>query len=255
MAAGITWIYADSDADTPAQTKTASGLSFTAGDRILVVGFAFAAGHGSTHAMGADDSATTNNPTWSVLVSSAYNTLSSSSFPTRMTMILSDELTANETFDVTLDWQTGSANDYYGVMGVARVTGSTGVLVRSGSDIGAYRDDDALCTFSPAGAAASGNLVVMAVGHGGPAPYTYDTPPTNFAQISGSTSTTTGNAGMSAISSITTTASSVAWGYEAATNDAEFMCACAIELEAAGGGGGAKAPPIRRDALRSSIVR
>ena len=249
MAAGITWLYADSDADTAAQTKTASGLSFLTGDRILVVGFAFSGGHGSTHAMEVTDNAATNNPTWTTLVSSAYNTLSSASFPTRMTMILSDQLTADETFDITLDWQSGSANDYYGVMGVAQVTGTTGTLVRSGSDIGAYRDDDALCTFSPAGSAASGNLVVMAVGHGGPAPYTYDTPPANFAQIPGSTSTTTGNAGMSAISSITTTASSVAWGYEAATNDAEFMCACAIELQAAGGGGAASPPSRRRRPL------
>src|SRR5574343_639614 len=239
MAAAITWLYADSDADTPAQTKTASGLSCSAGDRILVVGFAFAAGHGSTHNMTVDDSAPPNNPTWTTLATSAYNTTSSSAFPTQMRMILSSELTASETFNVTIDWQTGSANDYYGVLGVARVTGITGTLVRSGTDIGAYRDDDALCTFSPAGSAASGNLVVMAVGHGGPAPYTYDTPPTNFTQISGSTSTTTGDAGMSAISSITTTASSVAWGYEAATNDAEFMCAVAVELEAAAGGGGA----------------
>lgn len=251
--AGITWLYADSDADTAAQTKTASGLSFLAGDRILVVGFAFSGGHGSTHNMGVTDNASTNDPTWSTLVSSAYNTLSSSAFPTRMTMLLSSELTADETFDVTIDWQTGSANDYYGVLGVARVTGTTGTLVRSGSDIGAYRDDDASCSLG--GAAASGNLVVMAVGHGGPAPYTYDTPPANFAQISGSTSTTTGNAGMSAISSTTTTASSVAWGYEANTNDAEFMCACAIELEASGGGGGTKAPAPRRRRIPHLIGR
>lgn len=244
MAAGITWLYADSDGDTAAQTKTASGLSFLTGDRILVVGFAYSGGHGSTHAMGVTDNASTNNPTWSTLASSATNTLSSSAFPTKLVLLISDELTADETFDITIDWQTGSTNDYYGALGVARITGTTGVLVHSDDDIGAYRDDDATCTF--AGAATSGNLVAMVVGHGGPAPYTYDTPPANFAQISGSTSTTTGDTGFSAISSITTTASSVSWGYEANTNDADFMCAVALELEASGGGGGAASPPSRR---------
>lgn len=238
MAAGITWLYADSDADTAMQTKTASGLAFSAGDRILVVGWGYSNGNGSTHNMGVTTTASANTVTWSTLVSSAYNTLSSAAFPTRMTVLLSSELTANETFDVTLDFQTGSANTYYPVMGVARVTGTTGTLVRSGSDIGGYRDDDASCALG--GAATSGNLVVMAIAHGGPAPYTYDSVPANFAQISGSTSTTTGDAGMSAISSITTTASTIAWGYEAASNNADFMCACAIELEASGGGGAPK---------------
>jgi hypothetical protein len=232
--ADITWLYSDSDADTPAGEKTASGLSFLAGDRILVVGYAYSNGNGSTHAMGVTDNAATNNPTWSVLASSAYNTLSSSAFATRMTILLSDELTADETFSVTLDYQTGSGNTYYGVMGVARVTGITGVLVRSGSDIGAYRDDDATCALG--GAVASGNLALMVLGMSGPAPFTVDTVPTDFTQVTGSTSTTTGDTGITAIKSTSTTASSISWGYEAASNDADFMCAVAIELAAAAGG-------------------
>jgi hypothetical protein len=253
MPAAITWIYSDSDADTAAQTKTASSLAFTAGDRILVVGYAFSNGTGSTHAMGCTSTASTNTVTWSTLVSSAYNTLGSSSFPTRMTVLLSSELTANETFDVTLDYQTSSTNTYYGVMGVARVTGTTGVLVRSGSDIGGYRDDDASCSMG--GAITSGNLAVMVLGMYGPTPFTLDTVPTNFAQISGSTSTTTGDTGISAISSITATASSIAWGYEAASNNAEHMCACAVELEASGGGAATSRVPRRHRRLNHLIGR
>ena len=253
MPAGITWLYSDSDADTPAADKTASSLAFQAGDRILVVGYAYSNGNGSTHNMGVTTSAVTNTITWPISISSAYNTLSSSAFPTRMTVLLSSELTADETFNVTLDYQTSSGNTYYGVMGVARVTGITGTVVRSGSDIGAYRDDDA--SIALGGAITSGNLALMILGMSGPTPFTLDTIPTNFAQVASSASTTTGDTGIVAISSITATASTIAWGYEAATNDADFMCAVALELEASGGGGGTKALPIKRNPIRSLIVR
>lgn len=215
--AGVTWLHASGDGATAAQTRTASGLAFTAGDRVLVWGFAMSNGNGDVYVPGVTSTAATNSPTWSALATCATNTTSSSAFCTKLVAFISDALTANETFDITFDPQTGSANTYFISMGVARLT-SVGAVVQTSTDIGTnFNDSSAVCT--PAGAATSGNLVVMVVAGAGAGTPTYDTPPTNFALISGAGFGPTGNFHGNAVSSTTTTATSFAWGFTSSGGD------------------------------------
>ena len=229
--AGVTWLHASGDGATAVQTRTASSLAFTAGDRVLVVGMAMSNGNGDVFAGGVTSTASTNSPTWSALATCATNTTSSSAFCTKLVAFISDALTANETFDVTFDPQTGSANTYFQALGVARLT-SVGAVVQAGTDISSnFNDSTTLVT--PAGAATSGNLVVMVIaGAGGTAP-TYDTPPSTFSTVSGSTMTPTGNMHFSAIASTTATASSFAWGFTSTGSDYN-MAAFSAELADAG---------------------
>ncbi len=242
MAAGITWLYADSDGDTAAATKTAAGLAFTAGDIALVVGFAIPDGHGDSFSMGVTDNASTNNPTWSTLATGATNTYDNVNYPAKLVLIVSDALTANETFDVTIDYHTGNAQQYYGVLGVARLTGVTGALVQAAvSNIGGFRDDDGSCTFGSAPTA--GSLQLAVVGHiSGDDTVTWDTPPTNFTQVTGSTASSVGSMGISAISSTTATSTTVAWGFEDGTTDTLGINMLLVELAASGGAPSTEAP-------------
>ncbi|MEZ5409594.1 MAG: hypothetical protein R2761_16310 [Acidimicrobiales bacterium] len=236
MTAAITWLYSDSDGNTDQQTKTAAGLSFLTGDRILVVGFTIPDGWGDAFAMGVTDTASTNNPTWSTLATGATNTYDSAGYPAKLVLLISDELTADETFDITLDPHTGNTNAHYMVLGIARLTGITGSLAQAAvGAIAGANVDDATCTFGSSPTA--GNLQLMIVGHiAGDDSVTWDTPPTDFAQVSGSTATSVGNMGISAISSTTATATGTTWGYENAGSFKYGINALKIELEAAAGG-------------------
>lgn len=237
--ASITWLYSQSGGNTSEQTRTATSLAFQAGDRVLVVGYAMPNGHGDVYAMAVSDSASTNNPTWSTLVTGTTNTTSSSAFCTKLVAFISDPLTANETFDITIDWQTGSANDYFGTMGVARLVNVTSAAaVQTAQDIGSnFNDDDAVCTFG--GAVTAGNLAVMVVAGREAGSFSYDSVPADFATISGAAVALDGFH-LNAIDSTTATASSVAWGFESVGGDYN-LCSLAFELEAGGGGGGGSA--------------
>lgn len=255
MAAGITWLYADSDGNAAAATKGSGDLSFLAGDRILVVGFAIPNGHGDSYSMGVTDNATTNDPTWSTLATGATNTYDSAGYPAKLVLLISSALTADETFTVTLDPHTGNTQTYYIVLGVARLTGITGSLAQAAvGAIAGANVDDATCAFGSSPTA--GNLQLMIVGHiSGDDTVTWDTVPTDFSQVSGSTASSVGSMGMSAISSTTASATGTTWGYETPNVTFDYgINALKIELTSSGGGA-ASLPPRRRNALGSSIVR
>lgn len=215
--AGVTWLYAQGDGASAVQTQTAASLSFFAGDRIVVWGFAMSNGNGDVYSPAVTDTASTNNPTWTSLATCATNTTSSSAFCTKLVSFVSDALIANETFDITFDPQSGSANTYFISMGVGRLT-SVSTLVQVSTDIGTnFNDLSATCT--PSGAATVGNIVLMVIAASSTAAVIYDTPPTNFALISGANFGPTGNFHGNAISSITTSASSFTWGFSSSGGD------------------------------------
>ena len=233
--AAITWLYADSDGNAAAQTKTASALAFSAGDRILTVGLCIPNGYGDSYLMGATSTASTNSVTWSTLATGATNTYDSVGFPAKLVLLISSELTATESFDVSLDPHTGNTQDYYIALGVARLTGVTGSLAQAAvGAIAGANVDDATCTF--ASAPTAGNLQLMIVGHiAGDDSVTWDAVPTDFAQVSGSTAASVGLLGFSAIASTTATATAVTWGYENGIAFKYGVNAVAVELAAAGG--------------------
>lgn len=210
MAITLTTRYTDSDGDAAAATKTSTSQSFTAGNRVMVVAHALRNGHSAGFGVNwaVTDSATTNNPTWTELAFGNVNNWSAT-FEMQSVLFVSSELTATESFTVTIDANSGGAETFYYVLQVFEVTGANGALVQAGASTATTTTSGA----PTLGAAPAGYQLIIGTALCSGDSIVWNAAPSNFSAVSGSTVTPVGGMSASVCSSTTNTGTSVTWGW------------------------------------------
>lgn len=213
------------------QTDTLGGArEYTAGNWILVLATATRNGHtaGLDAAFGIDDDASTNDPTWTeVDASTTYDP--GGDFGTQTKAWLSDELTATESFTITIDGNTGDTNGFfYGAQVVELAADGDISVTQSDDGGGSEASPDVVFGSTPSGY----QLAVWSLIHDGTA--SMPTAPTNFAKVSGGVSTASGTA-TQLLESSTNTSTTVS--YAPTTSGGDFgLAAIGIEFAESGGG-------------------
>ena len=204
---------ATSPGSTPQQTVTSASASFAAGSRILVFATAMRDNHsnGLDTNWSMDDSATTNNPTWSKVATGGINTAVGASYGCQMVAYISSPLGSTESFTVTADAHAGGASNFYYGLNVIELTGASDTIVQSDSDEAAVSSNTGTFGVAPDGFQIGG---MYALSNNSVA---WDTAPDEWAALPNAASTVDGSTSVNVIFSYANTATGVTWGWADAT--------------------------------------
>lgn len=164
-----------------AGVATSGTFAFASGSRIWVAATAERNNHtnGLDGAFVVDDTATTNNPTWTTLHTGAI--WDNGNFDGQIKVWSSSALTAAETFAITVDGDSGSTSQFRYRIAVVQLTGADGTILSGQQDSDNQTSGTAFATDT--GTLTAGELqlyVAMRYGGGG---NTWNANPTNFTTL------------------------------------------------------------------------
>lgn len=113
---------------TPAADFTTPSASYISGRRIWVIAHAQEYFHDTGFSWAISDDASTNSITWNAAGTSSEDESEGSNLGTQVQVWYSSELTANESFTITVDPNDGSGNSYLGALLVFETTDNDGSL-------------------------------------------------------------------------------------------------------------------------------
>lgn len=242
MAVSVTSKHASVLGSTPTQTRTSSSASYASGTRVLVVGHAISDNH--TNGLGTggsgwtiSSSASVNTVTWTQVGSpTTINNSLGSTYRVQSIMWISSALTSTESFTITIDANNGGTSQFYYGINTVEVSGSNGTLVQS-----AVADDPDGSDTATFGSTPSGFQLMCGYAVCSHDDIVWNSAPTNFTLLSGSTATVEGANGCAIVTSSTNTSTGVTWGWNSALGSELVTTLILVEIAAASSGTNASA--------------